>query len=1059
MGSDILGVSITGLKVSQNALRTAGHNIANADTEGYSRQRTEVNALAPSFTGAGYVGNGAYTASIERIVNGFVDERVIQDTSYFNQLNTFNNKSLELNNILANENTSLTNGFNSFFAAAQNATDDPTSIPARQLMLSETDSLVSQFTTLHSRISDVEQGVENDIKNSVNQINQLAGNISLLNRRILDASGNSSAVPNDLLDQRQQVINELSKLVDVKTFEQSDGQMNLIIGGSQTLVLGAESRQIAVGPNQFDATQSEIYFINDGVRSDTPITDKLNGGQIKGLIDFRNGTLPSAYNELGRLSLVIADQFNQLQVTGIDLDNQFGQNLFADINRDNQINARVFSNQNNQGGENQQLTLRIDDTTELTASNYELAVDPTRRVYTITRLSDGQELIKDALPEKRPSEISFDGLTLSIVGGELSPGDRFLIKPTENASAHIDRILESPRGLALGTPVMTTTGNDNIGSGVVDSGEVLSLVDQNGDVLPLLAQSGQLSPPLVVRFNSSTSYDILDNSDPTNPVSLSPPMNNLSYIPGSQNALFPDDLGGTRIVSNGVAIGLPLGRESVNQASLQAGTSAPDYTVTDFSTAANQFSFDVVVSNTTLGASDSTTTVTINNPSITDNASLLAAINQDLSGRGVTAYIDDAGQLAFSLDNAGFGDITVNNYDGDPDGATTAPAGQANALLGFTIETGSQTTVANAQGLSGRGISGNGYPAEAISISTINPSTGSITKQNVFTQANASANETAGLLDNINGVSASARTQVNISEINAGFSAPLQLSLNGQALIPYTADSVTGNPVLDATVPSPTINGGEDLNNYLAERINTNPALSALNISAKSVFDATTGDYTLQVTAAQGHDVSVDFTGAAGDSVQVGDTTNPGVTLTGSGNSVASSITVGGELQIDLSDNLSLTTLPPNSLLLGDSQAANFAQSSYLGVQMTMSGTPSEGDTFTLDFNTNAVLDNRNGLAMSALRLEGIVGPENASFSNAYNVLIEQIAIEASASKINTEAAEQVLEQTTALRNSISGVNLDEEAANLIKFEQLYAANARVITVARDLFDQLLNSV
>jgi flagellar hook-associated protein 1 FlgK len=172
---------------------------------------------------------------------------------------------------------------------------------------------------------------------------------------------------------------------------------------------------------------------------------------------------------------------------------------------------------------------------------------------------------------------------------------------------------------------------------------------------------------------------------------------------------------------------------------------------------------------------------------------------------------------------------------------------------------------------------------------------------------------------------------------------------------------------------------------------------------------------------------------------------------------VGSHIVVGGRLDINLAEGISLGTTPADSMIFGDVQATDSALPTYLGIQASISGSPQAGDRFTLDFNSNASWDNRNALKMIELQ-QTKIGAEGVTFNQAYGTLVEKIGIDTSSAKINRNAAERVLQQSEELRNSISGVNLDEEAADLIRFEQLFSANAQVISVARDIFDRLINA-
>jgi flagellar hook-associated protein 1 FlgK len=172
-----------------------------------------------------------------------------------------------------------------------------------------------------------------------------------------------------------------------------------------------------------------------------------------------------------------------------------------------------------------------------------------------------------------------------------------------------------------------------------------------------------------------------------------------------------------------------------------------------------------------------------------------------------------------------------------------------------------------------------------------------------------------------------------------------------------------------------------------------------------------------------------------------------------------SAITIGGRIDITMADGISLQTSPSDSPLLGDSTLSTFAASSFTGFQASISGQPKAGDTFTIGFNTNGKNDNRNALAMVALETQATMQDGTLSFNDGYGKMVEEVGTKSSLSKINTEASRSLLEQSQTLRDGISGVNLDEEAADLIKFQQLYQANAQVISVARDLFDTLLSSL
>lgn len=914
--SGILNTAISGLRVSQAAMRTAGHNISNANTEGYSRQRTEDIARPEQRLGsAGYVGTGATTQSITRIVDQFVVGQLRTDTTNFHSLDKYHSNLQKIDTLFADESTGLAGGLKAFFAAVQNAADDPSSSPARQLMITEADSLSTRFNTLYDRLADIERNVTQETEAVTKQINDLVQNVADLNQSIADKSlPGSGNDPNDLMDQRDETLRKLSELVGISVVPQGNGQVSVFMGEGQALVVGS-------AVNRFQVTNAgEIKLSQGGSTHD--VTELLNGGQLGGLVDFRDGILHTAKNELGRIALVVSDAFNEQQQQGLDLDGDYGQRLFKDINADDLISNRVVAG-NNAGPDDRRLSVTINDAGQLTTSDYRFQILENTNNYVVTRLNDDKVIQQGMLTGSYPETLSFDGLSVTLEGGSFQGGDSFTIQPTTDAARYVETLLSRPEDLAFASPVRTGSDSGNEGSGSISQGRVLSKLGLDGEVLPTFATEGQLSPPVIVRFTSETTYDILDNSDPANPKHLEPPIREQRFVPGQDNALFTTDPGETRVMGEGARLGLPDGR---------------------------------------------------------------------------TAQVVAVGGTAQS----------------------------------------------------------NGYPVEQMRFRMTDPDTGVTSSQNVVTQPNASAANIADQLSRVAGVSANAYTQATLTDISIeDFNSPLQISVNGESLLEYQG----GN--LAPGVPNPQTDP-DAFQEYLAEQINTNPNLQALGFRAEAGANPITGELELRMIASSGVDMDIRLQAdnATQNQLSVNDSTgNPDVRLTGQGAGNESTVTVGGRVDLTLAEGVSLETAPRDSQLFGDSEAADFAQSSYLGYQASIKGQPKAGDTFTLDFNNDASNDNRNALAMAALETSKVMGNGNLSLSDAYGRLVEQVGTESASARSNSQAAESLMEQTQSMRDSISGVNLDEEAANLIKFEQAYNANSRVISIARDLFDTLLNSL
>lgn len=923
MTSNLLGVSVTGLRVAQNNLNVTGHNIANADVDGYSRQRVVSETNPATLRDGGYIGNGVNVASIDRVVNSFITEQLRVDTSLFNDLDVYNNNIDQLDRLLSDTATGLSGGLETFFAAMQNGADDPTSIPARQLLISESENLADKFNTIYARLDVINESVDNFIRSSVSQVNSLVSNIAQLNQRISDAVGASGGgEPNDLLDQRDEAIRKLSELVGIQTYEQGFGQVNVVMSNGQNLVVGTDVREISIVTSEEDAQKLDVVFENGD--SDIVITNLVSGGELGGLLRFQNSILDQTYNELGRIAVVMADSFNELHRTGVNLNNEFGTNFFYDVNDTTIARNRVVGNSGNSTPNDRVVSLNIADSSQITASNYEMNVEAGGLVR-ITNLDSGEEVSSTVLTGVLPQTIGFDGLELVVEAGTFRAGDSYRLLPTRSGARDFSSEILNASSIAFGSPLVTDASIGNVGTGDISPGEVLSLEDQSGNALPLFATAGEMNPPLVVRFTSDNTYEILDNSDPGNPTDLVPPVRNQRYVVGAENQLFSTDPGETQISTNGDLIGLPTGRSP----------------------------------------------------------------------------------------------------------------------------------------LVGAGTLVNGYPSEAITFTQASTVAGvADTSTTVFTSINASARETASLLSNVEGVSATAYTYAEITDTaSLTRTSPLQINLNGEDLVEYEFDSGSGTFIVASNVPDPATD--EDaFNIYLADRINENETLNAMGIFAVAGVDETTSAFELRINSSEGDDLEItleaDATGP--DSINVSDGSNPVVTLDGNGAGTTSAIAVGGRLDVRLSDGVTFESFPPNSLLFGDTTASNFAQSTYLGIQASIQGVPQAGDTFTLNFNMDASSDNRNALALADLETASTMDDGAANFADVYGSLVEDVGIETASSKTNRDASERVLEEITKLRDSVSAVNLDEEASNLIKYEQMFQANAQVISVARDLFDRLLNT-
>lgn len=448
--SDLLLTGLSGLTAFRTVLDTTSHNIANVATAGYSRQRVELDATTPQIAGAGYVGTGVNATDVNRLYDAFLSAQFRSSQAASVELDTYLGFASQIDGALANENIGLNSALQDFFNAVQVVADDPTSIPARQVMLTEGGVLENRFATLDQLFSDLGTQVRGSLQDNINEINTLSDNIATLNQQIKVALSNANGnVPNDLLDQRDKLIDDLSALVNVKTNEQEDGAVNVFIGNGQSLVLGERHNTLALQPSQFDPSSVDIVFQQSG--GNTLVTQFMTGGEMGGTLRFKEEVLDEAVHSLGQIAIGLSFSINAQHANGIDLDGQQGLNFFSTPTL-SQIDLV------NNGGS---LTTNVFDPSTINNSDYEVTTDGGNN-YTITRLSDNTVLATGLIAGTTLEQL--DGLTFDLTGVSANESYR-VISPTRYSAENFSLALSDPRDIAVALPVVSDQAASNTGTG------------------------------------------------------------------------------------------------------------------------------------------------------------------------------------------------------------------------------------------------------------------------------------------------------------------------------------------------------------------------------------------------------------------------------------------------------------------------------------------------------------------------------------------------------------------------------------------------------------------
>lgn len=543
MVGNILQIGTTALQAYQRALATTGHNVANANTPGFSRQDTVFNTQREQFLGGTFLGRGVQITDIRRLASDFVTNQLRLDTSSFFQLNSFDQNIRQLDSVLADETTGLSVGLDKFFNALQAASENPTSIPARQLVLTEAEGLSGRFNSLFATFEQQNQALNQEIEALIGEVNALASGIAELNTLVASSSGGTTGQPNDLLDKRDELLRQLSEIVGVQVIQQDNNTINVFIGKGQALVLGSSSSELltqAGGANNegFDVV---VKGTNQAIDQD------LTGGTLGGLIQYRDKILDASFTNLGLVAVGLAKTVNDQQRMGLDLTGSFGERIFNDVNERQVTLDRIVGDSQNAPPVDRVLSLVIKDVQQLKASDYTFDfAGPDNFTYTIKRNSDGVIVKQGSISGSLPETLAFDGLELTLESGSFQGGDTFFLQPTRRASRDIATVIDDPRELAFAAAIRTISNTTNQGTGLISQGDVFQVYDQvTGALLPAFATSGQLSPPVIIKFTSLTTYDVLDNSDPANPKQLVPPIRNQEFVPGTQNQVFTTDVNET----------------------------------------------------------------------------------------------------------------------------------------------------------------------------------------------------------------------------------------------------------------------------------------------------------------------------------------------------------------------------------------------------------------------------------------------------------------------------------------------------------------------------------
>ncbi|MDF1485809.1 flagellar hook-associated protein FlgK [Ramlibacter sp. H39-3-26] len=483
--STLLNLGARALLANTAALQTIGHNISNANTAGYSVQSVVLATVAGQYTGSGYIGSGVEATTVKRSYSEFLTRQAALTQSIASMDQARSDKLSQLQDIFQAGDSGLGAAVNSLLNAFSDLTSAPTDLTARNVVLTRANELASMFQSAAAQIADTQSGVTQELQNSVSAINTLASQIAAVNEQIARVTGNGQT-PNDLLDQRDQLINDLNQYVQTSTVPADDGTLSVFVG-SQALVLGNTAAQMALVADGYGNPNAQLA-VQRGSVSNVLDENALGGGSVAGLLKFQHSDLPEATNLLGRMALTITEEVNAQHHIGLTLDGTLGGDFFTP-----QALANGLAASANTGTAS--VSMSVADTSMLVASDYQVVMTGAAS-GSVVRKSDGQAFAFTAVP------VQVDGLQFSVSAGAAA-GDSFLVQPYANTASGMGTVFSSPRDLAVASTIEPQIGAANTGSMTVTALQAHA----GGFVMPPVggvALTFAAGPPLTYTLTGST---------------------------------------------------------------------------------------------------------------------------------------------------------------------------------------------------------------------------------------------------------------------------------------------------------------------------------------------------------------------------------------------------------------------------------------------------------------------------------------------------------------------------------------------------------------------------
>ena len=475
----VLSTGTSALLAFQRALATTSHNVANINTPGYSRQKVDFATATPQNLGYGDIGNGTRITDIRRVADQLAISRLLDSSGELARLKQLSTMADRVDSLFSDTATNVAGVWSNFFDSVSGLSSNASGTADRQSVLDSAGSMANRFKQLNESLNSLNSEINNGLNAGATEVNRLAAEIAQINGVI---GSNANAAAPDLLDRRDQLIANLVGYTGGTAVMQDGGLMNVYTAGGQALVVGTTASKVTTVTDPYQPERLQLAIETQGQK----ITLDPNGvgGQIGGLLEFRDNVLTPTQAELGKLAVGLASTFNETHHQGVDQYGQMGADFF------NFGTPRITGNSNNAGSAS--FTASFGDLSKLDGQNVVLKFDGTQ--WQASRADTGAAIPMTGTGSAA-DPLVLNGVEL-VMGGTPANNDRFLLQPTAGVAGSLSVAITDTSRIAAAAPIKAGAGLANTGTGKISGVKVTDYTNAN------------LRNPAVVAFTSATEYTV-----------------------------------------------------------------------------------------------------------------------------------------------------------------------------------------------------------------------------------------------------------------------------------------------------------------------------------------------------------------------------------------------------------------------------------------------------------------------------------------------------------------------------------------------------------------------